>query len=59
MFERVIIQNDSDAINAQEWHGPFDTREEAAKAAEIGIAGEGCKLILQPVPWDPAWDKAQ
>jgi hypothetical protein len=43
MFRRVI-QNDPDAMAAQEWHGPFKTRAEAAKAAEIGIAGENCKL---------------
>jgi hypothetical protein len=40
MFERVIIQNDPEAINAQEFHGPFNTREEAARAADIAIAGE-------------------
>ena len=58
MFKRVIYQNDPDAIAAQEWHGPFDTREEAAKAAEIGIAGEGCEL-KHGGSWDPNWEKPQ
>jgi hypothetical protein len=58
MFERVVIQNDPDAIDAQEWHGPFDTREEAKRAADIAIAGEHCKLTHCGM-WDPAWNKPQ
>jgi len=57
MFRRVI-QNDPDAMAAQEWQGPFNTAAEAAKAAEIGIAGENCKLERGGA-WDPNWEKPQ
>jgi hypothetical protein len=53
---RRVIQCDPDAIDAQEWHGPFDTREEAARAAEIGIIGERCE-IKRGGTWDPALER--
>src|SRR5262245_4631406 len=55
---RKVMQNDPDLMAAQEWHGPFKTRAEAAKAAEIGIVGENCKLEHRGM-WDPNWEKPQ
>ena len=57
MFHRVL-ENDPDAMFAQTWYGPFKTRAKAARAAEIGIAGEGCKLNHGGT-WDPNWEKPQ
>jgi len=57
MFRRVI-QNDPDAMAAQEWHGPFKTRAEDAKAAEVGVLGEQCE-IKPAGAWDPNWERPQ
>jgi hypothetical protein len=42
----------------QELHGPFDTREEAARDAEIALVGENCKIEHGGM-WDPAWNEPQ
>jgi hypothetical protein len=57
MFKRVI-QNDPDAMAAQEWYAPFDSRAEVAKVAEVGVLGEQCK-IKPAGAWDPNWEKPQ
>jgi hypothetical protein len=56
-FKRVL-GGDPDAIAAQKWHGPFWTNTEAAKDAEIAIAGENCRLERAGM-WDPAWNRPQ
>ena len=47
-----------EVVATQELHGPYDTPDEADKAAMAAVAGKDAKLTHGGT-WDPAWDKPQ
>lgn len=49
--------SDEDAMK-QEWHGPFNTEEEARTNSEVVLLGPDCK-VTEGGMWDPAWSKPQ
>jgi len=50
--------SDQEALETQEWHGPFKSEQEAEKDEHNVLLGKQCK-VTEGGMWDPAWDKPQ
>jgi hypothetical protein len=64
--DMILIDYGTDADGRWWWKcdardvgaGPFPTKSEAQRHAEIAVLGEQCK-ITSGGQWDPAWDRLQ
>jgi hypothetical protein len=54
----AVLNFEPAALKKVEFHGPFDTAEEADAAAKIAINGEHCEY-RHGGQWDPAWSRPQ
>jgi hypothetical protein len=66
--EKIAIETGQDLRGQWYWrettrsdhslHGPFRTKRQALRNAEVAVFGPQCKFT-EAGEWDPAWDMAQ